>query len=42
VHVDAVGVQREAVIGGLFIIDRYQNQINIGFVPDCVVRQAAA
>ncbi len=41
-HVDAVCVERAGLIGRPLAVDCYQYKVNIGFVPDRIVRQASA
>ena len=42
VHVDAVGIERQAPGLHALVIHGDENQIDVGAVPHCVVRQAAA
>src|SRR5215831_400521 len=42
VYVDPVRVEREAPTGVAFVVYCHQYQVNIGFVPNRVVRKAAA
>ena len=42
VHVEAVGVQRTPGVLEFSVVDRDEHQIDVRFVPDLVVRQAAA
>jgi hypothetical protein len=42
VRVQAVSVQTDASLVGLAVVDRHEHEIDVGLIPDGVVRQAAA
>jgi hypothetical protein len=42
VHVHAIGVERDVGVAAEFVVDGDQQQVDIGLLPDAVVREAPA